>query len=144
MALLIFTESFRSLAFIFSFLRFLLSSLCSNLTCCHFCMSSFRGIRGSIRKPRKLVIRPTRHSYLYFERSSAVTPTNFSLIHTPIIGDRTLFARLVVPVRNANTVPSIFGGVILAKRARVGRVFMAKLITPNMVSVTIIKAMSLI
>lgn len=55
-----------------------------------------------------------------------------------------MFARFVVPVRNANTVPSILVGVTLAKRAMVGSVFMAILITLKMVSVTTMKAISLI
>jgi hypothetical protein len=107
-------------------------------------MSSFNGIRGRIRNPRKLVIRLIRHSYLYFERSSAVTPTNLSLIQTPIIGEITLLARLVVPVKKAKIVPSILFGVTLAKRASVGRVFMARLSTPKIVSVNTIKTISFI
>jgi hypothetical protein len=66
------------------------------------------------------------------------------LIQTPIIGDKTLFAKLVVPVKKAKTVPSIFVGVIFANKARVGRVFMAKLMTPKIVSVHIMKTMSFI
>jgi len=65
------------------------------------------------------------------------------LIHTPIIGEITFEAKLVVPVRKAKTVPSILTGVILAKSARVGSVLIAYEITPKMVSVTIMKAMSL-
>ena len=69
---------------------------------------------------------------------------NYSLIQTPIIGARTLFAKFVVPVRNAKTVPSILAGVILANRASVGKVFIAREITPKIVSVMIIKNMSFI
>lgn len=69
---------------------------------------------------------------------------NYSLIQTPIIGASTLFAKFVVPVRNAKTVPSILGGVIFAKRASVGKVFIAREITPKIVSVIIIKNMSFI
>ena len=78
------------------------------------------------------------------ERSSAVTPMNWELIQTPTMGESTLFARFVVPVRNANTVPSIFYGVILANRAKVGSVFMAREITPKIVSVRTMNRMSLI
>ena len=55
-----------------------------------------------------------------------------------------MFAKLVVPVKKAKTVPSIFVGVIFANKARVGRVFMAKLITPKIVSVHIINTKSFI
>ena len=106
-------------------------------------MSDFKGIKGNIRKPRALEMIPIKQRSLYFERSSAVTPTNFSFSQTPTIGERTLLARLVVPVKNAKTVPSILVGVIFANNARVGSVFIAKLITPNTVSVNKIKAISL-
>jgi hypothetical protein len=65
------------------------------------------------------------------------------LLNTPIIGAQTLFAKLVVPVKKAKTVPSILAGVTFAKRAKVGRVFMARPIIPKMVSVQIMKTRSL-
>jgi len=101
-----------------------------------------RGIKGKIRKPKKLVAKPIRHSFGYLERSSAVTPTNFSFRKTPTIGAKTLLAKLVVPVRKAKTVPSILAGVILANKARVGNVFIARLRTPNIVSVKTMKTKS--
>lgn len=119
------------------------SSSSSSLYSWYRWISSFNGINGRIKKPRKLVIRLIRQSCLYLERSSAVTPTNRSLIQTPIIGEITLFARFVVPVKKAKMVPSIRLGVTFAKRAKVGSVFMARLMTPNIVSVRIIKTMSL-
>lgn len=67
-----------------------------------------------------------------------------SFIHTPTKGDNTLEARFVVPVKNANTVPSIFLGVIFANKASVGRKFIAWEITPKIVSVHTIKTISLI
>jgi len=59
------------------------------------------------------------------------------------MGAITLLAKFVVPVKKAKTVPSIFFGVIFAKRARVGRVFMAKLATPKTVSVSRMNTISL-
>ena len=106
-------------------------------------MSAFKGIKGNMRNPRKLVTNPIKQSFLYCDKSSAVTPTNFSLSQTPTIGDSTLFAKLVVPVKNAKTVPSIFVGVIFAKSARVGSVFIANEITPKTVSVTTMNTISL-
>lgn len=76
-------------------------------------------------KPKKLVSKLTRQRFLYWERSSAVTLKYCSLIHTPIIGEITFAAKLVVPVRKAKTVPSILTGVILAKSASVGKVLIA-------------------
>jgi hypothetical protein len=49
------------------------------------------------------------------------TPTNCEFINVPIPGEITVDARFIVPVKNANIVPSIFGGVILAKRANIGK-----------------------
>ena len=107
-------------------------------------MSSLSGIKGRMTKPKKLMAKLIKQRFLYLDRSSAVTPTNYSLIHTPTIGAKTLFAKLVVPVKKAKTVPSIFAGVIFAKRAKVGRVFIARLMTPKIVSVSTIKTMSFI
>ena len=94
-------------------------------------------------KPKKLVIKLTKHRFLYCDKSSAVTPKYFSFIQTPIMGESILEAKLVVPVKNAKTVPSILAGVILAKSARVGRVLIACAMTPKMVSVNTMKAISL-
>jgi len=55
-----------------------------------------------------------------------------------------VFARFTEPVRKANTVPSILLGVILAKRAIVGKTYIARLVTPNKVSVIRMKAISFI
>ena len=66
------------------------------------------------------------------------TPTKVLFIQTPTIGEITVWARFVVPVKNANTVPSIFLGVILANIAIIGRVPIAKPRAPNIVSVKII------
>jgi hypothetical protein len=128
----------------FSSFSYIFLASASALLSYHFVISSFKGIKGMIKNPKKLVAKPTKQRFLYFERSSAVTPTNFSFIQTPTIGAKTLFAKLVVPVKKAKTVPSIFAGVIFAKRAIVGRVFIARLTTPNMVSVQTIHTISLI
>jgi hypothetical protein len=50
-----------------------------------------------------------------------LTPTNYELINVPIPGEMTVDAKFIVPVKNANMVPSILGGVILAKRANIGK-----------------------
>lgn len=65
-------------------------------------------------------------------------------MNTPIIGLKTESAKFHVPVRNANTVPSMPGGVILAKRAKLGSMFIASTRHPNTISVKTRKTMSLI
>jgi hypothetical protein len=45
------------------------------------------------------------------------------LINVPILGEITVLPKFMVPVRKAKVVPSIFLGVILAKRAMTGRVY---------------------
>lgn len=72
-------------------------------------------------KPRMVAARSTMRNFGSYERSSAVTPKYFSLIHAPIAGDMTPLARLAEPVKKANIVPSMPFGVILANSARIGR-----------------------
>lgn len=72
-----------------------------------------------------------------------MTPANLSFMKTPTIGANTLFAKLVVPVKKAKTVPSILAGVTFAKRASVGSVFIARPIIPKTVSVQTMKTISL-
>lgn len=50
-----------------------------------------------------------------------VTWKNMSFTVLPIMGEITAEAMLIVPVNNAKTVPSIYFGVILAKRTIPGK-----------------------
>jgi hypothetical protein len=66
------------------------------------------------------------------------------LIQAPTIGAITPSERFQHPVKNANTVPSIPGGVILAKRAKLGSKYRARLKHPKTTSVKTMKTISYI
>lgn len=61
----------------------------------------------------------------------------------PMPGEMTVLAKFMVPVRNAKIVPSTLGGVILAKRDMIGRVYKIVPIILNTTSVKMRKNMSL-
>jgi len=58
----------------------------------------------------------------YLLKSLLLTPTNYLLIKVPIAGIINEWERFIVPVKNANIVPSILGGVILPNRAIIGKI----------------------
>jgi len=62
----------------------------------------------------------------------------------PTIGERTPSAKFQLPVKKANIVPSIPGGVILANNAKHGRTLRARLRHPKTTSVNTMKIRSLI
>ena len=53
----------------------------------------------------------------------------------PMPGEITVEARFIVPVKKAKIVPSILAGVILAKSARIGKVYRRVPTTLNTISV---------
>ena len=62
-----------------------------------------------------------RNTKLSDDRFSFVTSTNKSFTMPPAAGARTKFAKLDIPVKRANTVPSICLGVTLANKTIIGR-----------------------
>ena len=49
-----------------------------------------------------------------------MTPTQYLLMMTPMLGERTVFTKLKTPVSTAKMVASMWAGVIFAKRTKVG------------------------
>ena len=79
---------------------------------------------------------------LQSSRCFLFTPTNWQLIQVPTAGAITVPQKFNVPVKNANIVPSIFGGVILANSERIGNVNRRVLRTLKITSVNIRKNIS--
>lgn len=110
-----------------SILSFLASSSNSNYSY-SFVISLFIGISfKNIIGIRELKVSiQTSFTKLLASIFSLVTPTKVEFIKLPIEGDITPFPKLMVPVKNAKTVPSIFLGITLAKSTMQGRSIKAK------------------